>query len=429
MQRELSNAWPIVAYSVLTSALAPLARPVLRRRLAQGKEDPGRWQEKLGSASLSRPSGQLVWMHAVGVGELLALRGLVAEISALMPSAAFLLTSVSNASAVAIARNMPERSLHQFLPLDLPGPRQRFFDHWQPDLAVWAEQDLWPGIVAEAARRGIPQAFINVRMNSSAFGRRRLTRPLWRALYQGFELVAAQDDASAGHVESLGAPAPVRVTGSLKPLAPPLADDAVMRESFQRALAGRPVWVAASTHAADEAAVFAAQKAILAARPETLAIVAPRYPERGREVKQAALASGFRTVRRTDCACPDPETEVYVADTVGEMGIWYRIAEVALVGGTFAESVQGHNPWEPARLGCAVLHGPHVANFTDDYAALALGAGTQAVREAKELAAAVLADGFADMADRALDVADRQADRVRALAADLTSFLKAPATS
>ncbi len=426
MQHDLSIVWPNIVYSAVTSALSPLARPILSRRLGRGKEDPERWREKLGIAGLPRPSGRLIWMHSVSVGELLSIRGLVAELSAQAPSAVFLLTSISRASSVAIARQMPERSFHQFMPLDFRGPRQRFLDHWKPDLAVWVEQDLWPGLVTEATRRGIPQAFINVRMNSTAFHRRRYTRPLWRAVYRNFELVAAQDRVSAEHMEALGASAPVRVTGSLKPLAPPLLDDVTTRKALETTLGGRPVWVAASTHAADEAVAFTAQKALLSAGSGALAIAAPRDPGRGKEVEAAARAAGLRAVRRTGRAFPSPETEIYVADTMGELGLWYRIADVALVGGTFSRSVGGHNPWEPVRLGCAVLYGPHVANFSDDYAALADAAGARAVRGADDVAMAVLSDGLAGMTARASAVADIRASRVRALASDIVSLLRVP---
>ena len=409
----------------MTYALSPAARPVLWYRLIRGKEDPERWREKLGHTHLSRPSGKLIWLHAVSVGELLALRGLVAELSAQVPSATFLLTSNSKASAAAIARQRPERSIHQFLPLDVPGPRRRFLDHWKPDLAVWAEQDLWPGFIAEARRRGIPQAFINIRMNSIAYERRRFAQVFWRNLYQNFELIAAQDSESAQHMEALGAPAPVRMTGSLKPSAPPLSDDVAVRSSFQDALMGRPVWVAASTHAEDEVVVLAAQKLILAKQPHSLLIVAPRNSGRGRMVEQGARQVGLQAARRTNHTHPESNTEVYVADTIGELGLWYRIADAALVGGTFSARVEGHNPWEPVRLGCPVLHGPHVANFRDDYSALAAGNGALAVRDANDLASAVLSEGLVDMAGRASSVADSQVNQVRILASDIASLLKA----
>ncbi len=237
-------------------------------------------------------------------------------------------------------------------------------------------------------------------------------------------MISAQDADSARNIEALGAPAPVKVTGSLKPLAPPLAHDAEELESLKRSLAGRPVWVAASTHAEDEVVALAAQRKIGAKRPNVLAIIAPRLPARGSEVQLAAVEAGFQAVRRQKCGYPEPETEVFVADTMGELGLWYRIAKVALVGGTFSSSVQGHNPWESVRVGCPVLYGPHMANFTDDYAALAAGAGARAIGNADELAAAVLSDDLSAMVDRATAVVEKQADRVRALASDIISLLK-----
>ncbi len=235
-------------------------------------------------------------------------------------------------------------------------------------------------------------------------------------------MIAVQDEASASHVEALGAPSPVRVTGSFKPLAPPLLHDAVEVASLRKSLAGRPVWVAASTHPEDETVVFSAIKAIQAGRPEILAIVAPRHPARGKDVAAAACAAGFQTVQRTDRAFPASGTEVYIADTIGELGLWYRIAGAALIGGTFSGSVQGHNPWEAVQLGCPVLYGPHVANFTDDYAALSAGDGARLVGDLDELAAAVLSDDLGDMANRASAVIAIQASRIHALVSDIASL-------
>lgn len=406
------------AYRIAGHALAPLAAPLLRRRLAAGKEDPDRWREKLGEPTAARPPGRLVWLHAVGLGEVLALRGLVAEMADCAPDVTFLITSTARSSAEATARNLPPRTIHQFLPLDLPGPRRRFLDHWRPDLSVWAEQDLWPGLVAETARRGIPLALVNARMNAAAYRRRARARGLFAALLRSFRLIAAQDAATARHLEALGAPEPVAVTGSLKPAAPPLADDPAARAAVEAALDGRPLWLAASTHAEDEAAAFAA----LGTMPGTLLILAPRLPRRGPEIAAAARAAGLAPTLRSEGALPGPDTRVYIADTIGEMGVWYRIAPAALVGGSFGP-VNGHNPWEPARLGCAILHGPRTANFAADYAALHAAGAARVVRTPQDLAAALAAPDLGAMAETARALADTHAAAARDLARDLLGLL------
>jgi 3-deoxy-D-manno-octulosonic-acid transferase len=411
------GAWTAAGY-----ALSPLAAPLLRRRLARGKEDPARWREKLGEPTLPRPEGRLAWLHAVGLGEVLALRGLIAEMADHAPDLSFLVTSTARSSALAAMRNLPPRTLHQFLPLDLPGPRRRFLDHWRPDLSVWAEQDLWPGLIADTAARGIPLALVNARMNAEAYRRRLPMRGLYGPLLSAFDLIAAQDARTARNLEALGAPAPVPVTGSLKPAAPPLADDPATRADFENALGPRPLWLAASTHAEDETVALTAHRAIAEGAPEVLLLLVPRQPARGPEIAEAAHAAGLVPALRSEGRLPNPDTQVYIADTIGELGLWYRLAPAALIGGSFGP-VNGHNPWEPARLGCAILHGPNTANFAADYAALHAAGAARLVRAAPEIAAALADPALPRRAETARALADTHAAGVRDLARDLVGLM------
>ncbi|MFN3281568.1 MAG: 3-deoxy-D-manno-octulosonic acid transferase [Tabrizicola sp.] len=400
-------------YLAASHALPLFAPAILRRRLAQGKELPDRWREKLGEASQKRLDGPLVWLHAVGLGETLALRGLIAAMASQAPRAEFLVTSTTRGSAEVMAANLPPRTRHQFLPLDAPAYLRRFLDHWRPALSVWAEQDLWPGAVAATAARGIPLALVNARMNAEAFARRRRFRRVYADLFARFRLIAAQDETTAGHLHRLGA-AGVRVTGSLKATAPPLSADSAELEALRQALAGRRVALLASSHPEDEAVALAALSD-LPDRP--LLIIAPRDPARGEGIAAAAARHGLRATRRS--AGQGPAGEVWIADTLGEMGLWYRLCPVTLIGGSFGET-EGHNPWEPAALGSAILHGPRVANFAADYAslhqadaALEVGAGT--------LGPAFLAD-HADRALRARALAEAARDSLAPLARDLLAL-------
>lgn len=363
LQPRVSSAprglW-LAAVLALRPLAGPLAVPLLRRRLAQGKEDPARWREKLGEPSAARPEGRLVWLHAVGLGEVLALRGLIAAMAAQRTDLGFLVTSTARTSARAFAGQMPARTVHQFLPLDLPGPADRFLDHWRPDLSVWTEQDLWPGLVVETARRGVPLALVNVRMGTRAFASRRRVRGLYRDLYARFALLAAQDAATAAHMSGLGA-AGVAVTGSLKPGAGELACDPVQLARLRKLTAHRRPWLAASTHEADETLAISAA----CLRPDRLLILAPRDIRRAGQIAAAVGRAGLSVTHRSDDLGPDGP--VWIVDTVGEMGLWYRLCDTALIGG---QGIGGHNPWEAAALGCAVLHGPDTANFAADYAAL-----------------------------------------------------------
>lgn len=401
------------------SALLPLAAPaLLRRRLRQGKEDPLRWREKLGEPSQPRPPGRLVWMHAVGLGEVLALRGLIAAMAARDAGLSFLVTSTARSSAQVMAANLPPRTTHQFLPLDAAPYLRRFLDHWRPGLSVWAEQDLWPGAVAAVAARGIPLALVNARMNDAAFARRRRAAGLFRAVLGQFALVTAQEDTSARHLTALGARG-VQVMPSLKSAAPPLACDTAELARLQAALAGRRVWAAVSTHAGDEGVAFPAHLSVTARDPGACLVLAPRVPARTEEIARVAQGFGLAVARRS--MGQGAGAGVYLADTFGELGLWLRLAPVALVGGGFG--IGGHNPWEAAALGCAVLHGPGVANFAPDYAAFHAARAARVVVDAAALADALDDPALGEMAARGHALWRQGAGQVDGLAERLCAMV------
>lgn len=397
--------------------IAPLA---LRRRLKRGKEDPARWRDKLAETAVPRPDGRLVWLHAVGLGEVMALRGLILEMAAVAPDLSFLITSTARSSAEVVAANLPPRAIHQFLPLDAPRFVARFLDHWRPDLSVWSEQDLWPNFVCEAYARGIPLALVNARMNDRAGRSRARAGRLYADLYARFRLIGAQDEGSARALEALGAPGPVLRHASLKVAAPPLAADPAKLEMLASALGDRPRWCLASSHPEDEAVAFAALAARRQAGDRSLLIVAPRRIERGREIQKAAEAAGFQAALRSSGAGPEGQ-DVYVADTFGEMGLWYRLSDRVLMGGTFGP-VEGHNPWEPARLGAAVLHGPRTANFAADYGALDAAGAALPVADADGLADALGAD-LGATGTRARALAEEGSTDIADLAGRLVTLL------
>lgn len=380
------------AYMALSRAI-PLAAPMLlKRRLARGKELPARWQEKLGLTALPRPEGPVIWLHAVGLGEVLALRGLIASMAAEAPQAEFLVTSTTRGSALVLAGNLPPRTRHQFLPLDAPRYVGRFLDHWRPALSVWAEQDLWPGAVVATARRGIPLALISARMNADAFARRWHWRGLYADLFARFRLIEAQDAGTAAHLAALGVKG-VRLGSSLKAAAPELAADPVALGLAREALAGRRAVLLAASHPEDEAALFTALREWEAA---PVVLIAPRDPGRGAEIAARAAEHGLTTTRRSKGE--GPEAPIWIVDTIGEMGLWYRLCPVSLIGGSFG-ATEGHNPWEAAALGSAVLHGPRVANFAGDYAAL--HAEAAALPVFVESLAAALSQDQAELSRRA----------------------------
>ncbi len=372
-------------YRVATRLAAPLAAGYLAARAARAKEDPARRGERFGRASLARPEGPLVWLHGASIGESLVLLPLVERLIARGLNA--LVTTGTTSSAAVLADRLPAGALHQFAPLDAPQFVDRFLGHWRPELLVLSESELWPNIIGAMKRRGAPIAVVNARMSPRSYRRWRRAPRAAQSLLQEIDVCIAQSQADAARLLRLGAPR-VQVAGNLKFDAPaPPADHAELG-----ALAGetgaRPVWVAASTHAGEEDACLAAHSALARRFSDLLTIVVPRDARRGAAIAARAAALGLASGLRSAGARPDPSIQVYVADTFGEMGLWYRLANVVFVGNSL-KGGRGQNPIEPIRLGGAVLHGPSVEAFADAYEALDACGGALCVRDAAALATAL----------------------------------------
>ena len=355
-----SGIWGV--YLRMSIVLAPLLRLYLKRRIAKGKEEPSRLPERYGCSEIIRPNGSLIWLHAVGLGEVMALRGFIILLAKYSPESYFLVTSSTKASAQVFKENLPPRTIHQYFPLDVPVYCKRFLEHWKPNLCIWSEQEIWPGMVWHNLEAGIPQVLINARMNKKAYHSKSRFKSMFEKIYRTFPIISAQDDKSAYYIKKLGGHA--KVDGSLKPIAPPL--HCVESELRQRKMqiGDRPVLCVASSHEADEKIVLNALGSI----PENILIVlVPRQIERSHPIRRTIEDMGV-CISVGDQYI-DSNIRVHLVDKFGELGIWYRVCSIAFIGGTFDET-QGHNPWEAINLNRRVLHGPNINNFKLDYAQL-----------------------------------------------------------
>jgi 3-deoxy-D-manno-octulosonic-acid transferase len=370
------------AYRRAMSAATPLANFWLKRRLRRGKEIEERLVERHGEPTLDRPDGPLVWLHGASVGELISVFPLIERLRA--QSLQVLVTSGTVTSAKIVKDRLPDDVLHQFIPLDAPRFVTRFLHHWRPDLGIFIEQDLWPNLIMAAARRRIPLVLINGRMSEQSFKGWRSLRRTAKALLGKFDLCLAQSSVDAERFSQLGMPA-VHITGNLKLDVPAPPADAMQLGEMQRATADRQVLVAASTHPGEDEAVIEAHRRARKARPRLLTIIAPRHPERGTDILNLAVAAGSRAMLRSRGVIPDARTDIYVADTIGELGLFYRLAHVVFMGGSIVEH-GGQNPIEAAKLGKPILHGPNVWNFHAIYAALDAARGAEEVENVGHLA-------------------------------------------
>lgn len=375
-------------YAAALSALRPAVPLLLRVRERNGKEDPGRRGERLGFAGQPRPAGSLCWVHAASVGETNAVLPVIQDLIARNRDLHVLLTTGTTTSAAIAERRLPERAMHQYVPLDVPQYVARFLDHWRPDLAIFTESDIWPNLVLSASKRAIPLTLVNARMSPRSQARWRKNRKHGRTLFARFHLVLAQDERVARAFKMLGAPR-VITAGNLKIDAPPPPVNRDDLAKLKQIAGNRPVFLAASTHPGEETLVAEAHRRIASVLPSLLTIIVPRHPNRGAGLFAELAAQGLRVDVRSRGASPNADTGIYLADTLGELGTFYALAPVALLGGSLVEH-GGQNPIEAIRLGAAVLSGPHYHNFDLAYGALKNAGGVQIVRSVDELARTVI---------------------------------------
>jgi len=348
-------------YRAVTTAAAPAVLLALHLRRRRGKEDPARGGERRGIPGLARPPGPLLWLHAASVGESVSALALIERLRAARPAVSILVTTGTTTSAELMARRLPSGAFHQYAPVDRATWVARFLDHWRPGLALWIESELWPNLIGATRARNIPMALLNGRMSERSFAGWRRLPGLIGPVLSAFDLCLAQSPGDAARLQALGAAA-VGQVGNLKFAAKPLPVDGAARDRLAAAIGARPRWLAANTHEGEEAIALDAHAAQSAAG--LLTIIAPRHPKRGDAIEALVRARGMTLARRARGELPDAATQVYLADTLGEMGLLYAVAGQAFIGGSLTP-MGGHNPLEAAHFDCAILLGPDRRNNAD----------------------------------------------------------------
>lgn len=349
-------------YISLIRAGKPLLKALLKRRISKGKEDPERIAERRGIASKTRPAGKkLLWIHAASVGETRSALILIEKALALYPSLHILMTSGTVTSARMMEKQLPEQAVHQFYPLDHPDWVGRFLDHWHPDAALWIESEVWPNMLIALEERQTPLALVNARLSDRSYTRWRMLRKTAARLFRIFDLVLTQTPKDAERFLTLGAPA-VKNSGNVKYSAQPLEVSEKDLTRLSAHIGNRPLWVFASTHAGEEDIACRAHQILQNTFPDLLTIIVPRHIERREKIYALCEAHNLSArLRGRNKQPPGEDTDIYIADTMGELGLFYRLAPIACIGRSFSDDGGGgHNPLEAAQLNCAVLHGPHV---------------------------------------------------------------------
>ena len=374
-------------YWLATQIARPFLPYFIARRKRAGKEDGQRHQERLAQTALSRPDGPLAWVHAASVGETNAVLPLCAALTE--RGFTVLVTTVTTTAAHILADKASANPLilHQYAPFDVPPIIQKFLDHWQPSLAIFAESEIWPMTIKALSVRDIPLAIVNGRMSDRSFRRWRKFKSATPSLFGRIDQVLVRGDEDLLRFQELGAER-VTITGNLKYDSPAPDIDPDQRAKLQRDIAGRPVFLATSTHSGEDEILLKAHQILRQSIPDLLSCIVPRHPRRGTDILELAKSLDVSAELRTASGNPSAACELYVSDTLGELGLFYSIAPAALVGGSL-EPIGGHNPIEAVQQGCAVLSGPHVFNFREVFGVLEGAEACVIVHDAEEIAAAV----------------------------------------
>ena len=377
----------LFTYQSVTSLLDPALPLLLKKRVSDGKEDPERLQERRGYASRKRPDGPLVWMHGASIGESQVLLLLFEALKASHPEIQGVITTQTRTSSELVARKNLPGLIHQMAPIDTPFSVERFLKHWSPDLAVFAEGDIWPNMVSKLDRHKIPRMLVNARMTEKSFDGWLRFPALAKKVFGGFQTILAANQRTTDGLRQF-AGRKVKLTGNMKYAAAPLSTDPAALTSLQQILNGRPVFAALSTHPGDEAMALEAFNKLKADCPDLVLILAPRHPERAAEILD--LLRDQTVYQRSLGGAPMPEDNIWLCDTLGELGLWISLSTIVFLGGGKpGAGIHGHNPIEPLKLGRHVISEPDVSNFQKEFDDMVAAEAATLVNDSDELAHAI----------------------------------------
>ncbi len=362
----MSDTLLIKSYGAATRALGPLTPIWVRKRASAGKEDPDRLNERHGESKYDRPSGTLIWFHAASVGECQMLMPVIERFHRHDPNIHILVTSGTLTSAKLMAERLPDNGLHQYVPLDYPQAVKKFLTHWNPDMAIWAESEIWPNLIRQTKAAGVPMALLNARMSEKSIAGWEKREESARSLFGAFDVILAADKHTAGGLGGI-LNRMIDMPGNLKDASAPLPYDKAELKRLKSELSRRPVWCAASTHPGEDKLMIKAHQQALEKHQRACLILAPRHPDRGDDIAKQLKDAGLSYVTRASNQPITQDTQVLLFNTIGEMGLAYRLSKVTFVCGSLVNGLSGHNPLEPARLDNAVLTGTHISSFADTY--------------------------------------------------------------
>ena len=352
-------------YYVISILLMPLTGIYINRRIKLNKEDTKRFKERYGRASVQRTEGSLAWLHAASVGESLSILTIINELEKLKSIDQILLTTGTTSAAEIVANKLSSKTVHQYLPLDNPIFNKRFLKHWNPTYAIFVESEIWPNLIMQIKKLEIKLAIVNGRMTLKSYNKWLRFKKSSELIFKSFDLCLAQNKESSLFYKKLGINN-TYYTGNLK-----FSSDKfeVTEDDFndlKGMFKGRKVFLAASTHLGEEKIISEITNKIRESKKEFITIIVPRHPNRTNLLDQM---TNSKVAMRSSNEKVDQATDIYLADTFGELGIFYKLADFIFIGGSFVPH-GGQNPIEAAYFCNNIFHGKYIENFLEVYETL-----------------------------------------------------------
>lgn len=351
----------LILYQTLIILLFPLIYGWLFYRLHQGKETHISFKEKLCKSLKPRPEGKLVWVHLASVGEFISAVPLIKELQKKNPNASFLITSITVNSAKVFEEYNLTNTIHQFLPIDSSYHLNKFFKHFKPDCGIFVDSEIWPNLI-NTASKFCNLVLVNGRMSPKSYSKWVTFKSVAEYFLRQFKIIMPYSKMEVKKFQHLSPESNVKYLVNLKYLSPKLPYNPTELEDFKAYTQNRLVWVAASTHKGEEELIMTTHKILKKTLPNVLTIIIPRHPNRGNEIKDLITTNNLSCYLRSEGEVPDDSLEVYLANTLNELGLFYSLASISFVGGSLV-SVGGHNILEPARLSSAIIVGNYTFNF------------------------------------------------------------------
>ena len=348
-------------YRVITILGTPIISIYLYYRRFIGKEDKNRHDERIGISKIPKPNGFLFWVHAASIGESLSVISLIENLLKNCPNSYLMITTGTITSAKILKDRLPDRAFHQYVPVDKPSYVSRFIEHWRPDVALWTESEFWPNVIFATHKAEIPLLLLNGRISDKSYAKWQIAPSLMKDILNCFNVCFGQSEEDVLRLKKLGAPK-AKNLGNLKFSVPPLPVDAQCLDELQSQIRNRPLWLAASTHYLEEDMITNIHRKLKNIHKDILTIIVPRQVNRGEKISRLLENKNIPYALRSRNNPITPSTQIYIADTMGELGLFFSLSDIVFMGKSLVPH-GGQNPLEPLKLGCAVVHGPHMTNF------------------------------------------------------------------